>query len=92
MKFSLTLALCVLASSLANATLNYSNAEFDWTVPLSESTISAVDFFAIALPPDLLQPDWIEASNTNIVKYTFAEDPDAPFAATCAWIELFHER
>jgi len=91
MKIPTTLALFVLAGSLANATRTYLPPEIDWSVPLAESLDSAD--LAVTLLADAPQPDSMEPEAANVVKYVSPEGPLAPDAAPLtAWIELFHER
>lgn len=92
MKKTTTLAVFLFVSSFADATLNYPEPGLDLTVPLQESALDGGTPFEVVLPADLPQPGWIEPANATIVEYDFAADPDAPNAAPCAWIELFHER
>jgi hypothetical protein len=89
MKLLTTLALFVFTASLANASLNYSGPEVDWSDPDADSSMDAGDFFA-TLPPDLPEPGSIE--DPNVVKCVFEEDPDAHDTAPGVWIELFHAR
>lgn len=89
MRIQTTPALFVFCASLAHATLAYSVPQLDLSDHLAES-LDLVDPFAVTLSAGGPPADLFEPEESNIIKYTSPEGPNAP--PLTAWIELFHQR